>query len=67
MQGEALGGCALSIAATNVTEEFTIPPAGPAGSPRAVPIRLRFLVATVEAPDGEVLVRLERAVPVESF
>ena len=67
MQGEALGGCALSIAATNVTEEFTIPPAGPTGSPRAVPIRLRFLVATVEAPDGEVLVRLERAVPVESF
>jgi hypothetical protein len=67
MQGEALGGCAVSIAATNVTEEFTIPPAGPTGSPRAVPIRLRFLVATVEAPNGEVLVRLERAVPVENF
>lgn len=67
MQGEALGGCTVSIAATNVTEEFTIPPAGPTGSPRAVPIRLRFLVATVEAPNGEVLVRLERAVPVENF
>ena len=67
LQGEALGGCTVSIAATNVTEEFTIPPAGPTGSPRAVPIRLRFLVATVEAPNGEVLVRLERAVPVENF
>jgi hypothetical protein len=67
MQGEALAGCTLAVAATNLTEEFTIPPAGPIGNPRAVPIKLRFLVATVEAPDGEVLVRLERAVPVESF
>ncbi len=67
MQGEALAGCTIAVAATNITEEFTIPPAGPTGSPRAVPIKLRFLVATVEAPDGETLVRLERAVPVESF
>ncbi|MEY3142084.1 MAG: hypothetical protein RLY21_577 [Planctomycetota bacterium] len=67
MQGEALAGCTLAVVATNITEEFTIPPAGPSGSPRAVPIKLRFLVATVEAPDGDLLVRLERAVPVESF
>lgn len=67
MQGEALMGCTLAVATSNITEEFTIPPAGPTGSPRAVPIKLRFLVATVEAPDGDVLVRLERAVPVESF
>jgi hypothetical protein len=67
MQGEALLGCTLAVTATNITEEFVIPPAGPTGSPRAVPIKLRFLAATVESPDGEVLVRLERAVPVEDF
>lgn len=67
MQGEALLGCTLSVTATNITEEFVIPPAGPTGNPRAVPIKLRFLAATVESPDGEVLVRLERAVPVEDF
>lgn len=67
MQGEALGGCELSVAATNLTEDFVIPPAGPTGNPRTVPIKLRFLVATVEAPDGEILVRLERAVPVDRF
>lgn len=67
MRGEALVGCTLTVAVTNMTEEFTIPPAGPSGSPRAVPIKLRLLAATVESPDGETVVRLERAVPVESF
>lgn len=67
MQGEALGGCELGIAASNVTEDFVIPAAGPTAGVRTVPIKLKFLVATVETSDGEVLVRLERAVPVESF
>jgi prepilin-type N-terminal cleavage/methylation domain-containing protein len=67
MRGEALVGCTLTVAVTNMTEEFTIPPAGPTGSPRAVPIKLRLLAATVESPDGETVVRLERAVPVDSF
>ena len=67
MQGEALGGCELSVSVTNITEDFVIPPAGPTGNPRTVPIKMRFLVATVEAPDGEIVVRLERAVPVENF
>lgn len=66
MQGEALSGCTLAVTATNITEDFVIPQPGGGGS-RTVPIKLRFLVATVEAPDGERLVRLERAVPVESF
>lgn len=67
MQGEALGGCELSVAVSNITEDFVIPPAGPTGDTRTVPIKLRFLVATVETPDGETLIRLERAVPVEDF
>jgi len=67
MRGEALGGCVLSVSAIDLTEDFVIPPAGPSGSPRTISVSLRLLVATVETASGEELVRLERAVPADSF
>jgi len=67
MQGEALAGCLLKVGSTNKSEEFTIPPAGASGNPRTVEIKVRLLVATVETDDGETLVSVERAVPVDAF
>jgi prepilin-type N-terminal cleavage/methylation domain-containing protein len=65
MQGEALAGCRLAITATDLVEELDIPAPGGGGSAQTVQITLRFLVATVESPEGELVVRLERAVPIE--
>ena len=67
MQGEALGGCVLRVSSTNRTEDFVIPPPGPAGEPRRVQIKIRLLVAAVETADGERVIELERAVPVDAF
>jgi prepilin-type N-terminal cleavage/methylation domain-containing protein len=65
MQGEALAGCRLAITATDLVEDLDIPAPGPGGATRTVQITLRFLVATVESPEGDLVVRLERAVPID--
>jgi len=67
MQGEALLGCVLRVSATNRVEDLTIPPAQPKGDMQTVSVNIRLLVATVDSEDGEQLVSLERAVPVEKF
>lgn len=65
MRGEALGGCVLSLTATDRLEDFVIPPAGPQLQPVTQVVKLRMLVATVATPDGEQIVQLERVVPVD--
>jgi hypothetical protein len=67
MQGEALEGCTITVTARNITEELELLGQGPAASSEVVDINFRLLVATVESPDGSIVIRLERAVPVESF
>lgn len=66
MQGEALEGCAITVTVREITEELELLPQGGASS-EVVDIHLRLLVATVASPDGSVVIRLERAVPVEAF
>lgn len=65
MTGEALGGCALTVTSTSRAEEFVIPPPGSSGAPRSVIVNIRLLVAAVETREGERLVEIERAVPVD--
>lgn len=67
MEGEALEGCDLTVTAVDRVEEFVIPPAGASGSPQSVEINIRLFTVRVESEDGEVLVEVERAVPVDRF
>lgn len=61
--GEALGGCTMTIAATDMNVRLTIPGATRDGGPRDIELAVRNLVIEVRDPENEVIVRFERAVP----
>lgn len=63
MQGEALAGCTILVTRTTSTVPFTVPSPGPTVDPMTVPLQVHLLTATVFAPNGEVVVALERPVP----
>lgn len=64
MAGEALGGCTLRVVGRRSTVNFTIPGANPGDPPRQTPLEIQNLTAEVLDPDGQVIVTLERPVPI---
>jgi len=65
MRGEALLGCVVRVRATDITEEFAIPSNESVGATRPLLIGLRRLELTVESPNGDDVVTLERYVPLD--
>jgi len=63
MVGEALVGCTLRVTGHVMTVNFTIPSATAGGPSRQVALEVNNLVAEVLDSDGQLVVTLERPVP----
>jgi hypothetical protein len=61
--GEALQGCSIVLTGTVLQVDFTLPPASAGGAPRTVDLAVNNLVAEVFGPNGELIIALERPVP----
>ena len=61
--GEALQGCSIVLTGTVLQVEFTLPPASAGGQPRTVTLPVNNLVAEVFGPNGDLIIALERPVP----
>lgn len=61
--GEALGGCTITVTGTPTVVTFELPSTISGGANRQVQMLVNNLVAEIEDPNGEVIVTLERPVP----
>jgi len=64
--GEALQGCSIVLTGTVLQVQFTLPPASAGGAPRTVDLAVNNLVAEVLGPNGELIIALERPVPLNT-
>lgn len=64
--GEALGGCTITVTGTPTVVTFDLPGTIAGGANRQVQMLVNNLVAQVEDPDGDVIVTLERPVPMDT-
>lgn len=65
--GEALVGCVITVTANEIDVDFTIPStSGNPADDQIVTLRISNLVATVTDADGDLLVRMERPVPLST-
>lgn len=64
--GEALVGCTIRVTGTQTLVTFELPGEIAGGATRQVQLLVNNLVAEVEGPDGDVVVTLERPVPMST-
>jgi prepilin-type N-terminal cleavage/methylation domain-containing protein len=65
--GEALADCVIAVTANEIEVDFTIPStSGDPADDQIVTLRISNLVATVTDADGDLLIRMERPVPLST-
>lgn len=65
--GEALADCIIAVTSNEIDVDFTIPStSGNPADDQIVTLRISNLVATVTDSDGDLLVRMERPVPLST-